>query len=87
MCENLIIVSEKLIQTILNLLEGQWVCNIEKYNIWIPSWRSKKQKELENQKKEPEKKFIFLVIVGKVAKKFPIIKGPFSAFKSAELIY
>ncbi len=41
-------------------------------HIWIPSWQSKKWKELQNQKKESKKEFIFLVTVAKVAKKFEV---------------
>ncbi len=38
-------------------------------HIWIPSWQSKKRKNCRTRKKESKKKFIFLVIIAKVAKK------------------
>ncbi len=41
-------------------------------HIWIPLWQSKKWKELQNQKKESKKKFIFLVNVAKAVKKFEV---------------
>ncbi len=34
-CENQMIVNEKLIQTIPNLLTSPWACIIEKYYVWI----------------------------------------------------
>ncbi len=33
--EILMVVNEKLVKTIQNLLKGPWACIIEKYNIWI----------------------------------------------------